>query len=144
MKQREDKTPLIWEGKPTWSSYIYIWMFSSIIGIRGIISLWLGHWESALFQGILIILVSTVAFFFHQTTHFKMTRYAVYRSKGFSGKSYQSFPISAISSVSKQQGPLERLFGIGNIVLHLKDGQKERISGIYDPDILGRKIRAMI
>ena len=119
MNQKEEKTSLIWQGKPTWSSYIYIWIFSAIIGIRGIVSLWLGFWESALFQGIVIFLVSALAFFFHKTTHFKMTRYAIYRSKGFSGKNYQSFPISTISSVSKQQGPLERLFGCGNIVLHM-------------------------
>ena len=144
MISQEGEAPLVWKGKPAWSSYIYIWMFATIIGIRGLVSLWLGYWQSALFQGLVVVCMIALAVFFHKTTNFRITRQAIFRTHGFLGKQEQSFPLSSISSITKQQGPLERLFNSGNVVLKLKDGRKERLSGIKDPDVIGRKIKALI
>jgi len=144
MGDQEREAPLIWKGKPAWSSYIFIWMFVTIIGIRAMVSFKLGLVDNALYEILLVAALISLPLYFHKTTHYRVTRHAVYRAKGFSGKEEQSFPLSTIESVSKQQGPLERLFNCGNVVLKLKDGRKERLSGIKDPDVIGRKIMALL
>jgi membrane protein YdbS with pleckstrin-like domain len=119
-------------------------MFVTIIGIRAVVSFRLGLGENAFYEIVLVSVLLTIPLYFHQTTHYRVTRHAVFRAKGFLGKEEQSFPLSAIESVSQQQGPLERLFNCGNVVIKLKDGRKERLSGIKDPDVVGRKIRALL
>ncbi len=143
ISQKRDE-PLVWEGKTAWSSYIYIWIFSTVIAIRGLVSLWLGYWQSALFQGLVVVFMIALAAFFHETTYFKITREAVYRSRGFLGKQAQSFSLSSISSVTRQQGPLERFFDCGNVVMNLRDGKSARLSGIKNPDVVCRKIKALL
>ena len=144
MDQGEREAPLVWFGKPAWSSYIFIWMFMAIIGVRAGVSFHLGLYENAAYELLLVGALGTLPFYFHKTTHYRITRRAIYRSKGILGKEEQSFLLSSIESVGKQQGPLERLFNCGNVVLKLKDGRKERLSGIKDPDVVGRKIRALL
>ena len=69
---------------------------------------------------------------------------AVYRTIGVLGKAEQTFPLKAIASVSIRQGPLDRFFGIGTVLLHFKEGSRERLIGVKDPDVVCRKITALL
>jgi membrane protein YdbS with pleckstrin-like domain len=144
METQDKDGPVVWVGQPAWSSYIFIWIFAAILGVRGVASLWMGYWYSGAFHTITIGMLVALALFLHQTTHYRITRQAIYRTKDLFGKAEQSFPLSTIASVSKQQGPLERLVGSGNVVLHLKDGRCERLSGVKDPEVVCRKITALL
>ncbi|MCI0526036.1 MAG: PH domain-containing protein [Nitrospira sp.] len=144
MDDQDHDASMVWRGKPAWSSYIYLWIFATIFAIRGLISLRMGYWTGALFHLATIGMLAFLAIFLHQTTHYRVTREAIYRARGILGKDEQSFPISSIDSVSKQQGPLERLLGSGNVILHLKGGIRERLAGVKDPDVVCNKIRAML
>lgn len=144
METSKDKSSVVWSGRPAWSSYILLWVFVSILAIRGLFSIRFQAWSSVLFHLVAIALLSMIAILLRQTAHYRVTREGVYRSTGFSGKSEQAFLISTIDSVSERSGPLERLFGIGDVVLHLKDGTNERLSGIKDPEIVSNKIKALL
>jgi membrane protein YdbS with pleckstrin-like domain len=144
MDVHDRNSSVVWIGKPAWSAYVFLWFFAAIMAIRGIISFRLGYWDSMLFHLAVVGMLSALAFFLRRSTHYKVTRKAVHRSKGFLGKEEQTFPLTAIVSVDEQQGPLDRLFGSGDVVLHLKEGTRQRLAGVKDPDVVCRKIRALL
>jgi membrane protein YdbS with pleckstrin-like domain len=144
MESHPNATPAVWAGRPAWSTYIWLWIFVTIFAARGVVFLWMGYWSSAAFHGIVIGMLTALAVFLRETMHYRVTREAVYRSKGILGKAEQPYPLSTIETVSKEQGPLERMFGSGNVILHLKTGIRERLSGVKDPDVVCNKIRAML
>ncbi len=144
MGHENHSAPVIWEGQPSWSHYILLWIFSAIFGARALISLWMGYGWSALFHFGVIGFLAGIISFLRKTTRYQVTRQSVNRTKGISGKAMQSFPLSAIRSVSIQRGPLERMLGCGNVLLHLKSGITERLPGIKDPVVVSNKIRALL
>jgi membrane protein YdbS with pleckstrin-like domain len=100
----EDHAPVVWEGRPAWSEFIFLWFFAMI------------------------------------------TRHAVHRTTGIRGRVDRAIPLNSITSVEIERGPLDRLFGIGAVVLYLKEGEgrRERIAGIKDPEVVYRKMTALL
>ena len=136
--------PSVWEGRPAWGHYFFLWFFVAILGVRGMISLWMGFRESAAFNLAGIGMLVPLAFFLRRTTRYRVTRQAVFRSRGIFGKTERSFPISTIASVIERQSRFDRFLGCGDVMLHLKDGTYERLAGVKDPEIVCRKIAAML
>jgi len=134
----------VWAGRPAWSHYFFLWFFVAILAVRGVISLWMGYPASVAFHLSGGVLLAALATYLRRTTHYRVTRLAVFRSEGFLGNDERSFPISALASVREQQGPLERWLGCGDVLLHLKDGTQERLAGIKDPEVVSRKITALL
>jgi membrane protein YdbS with pleckstrin-like domain len=69
---------------------------------------------------------------------------AVHRSKGLFGESEHRVLIADIESVSVRESPLDRLFDIGTVMLQTKDGTHERLVGLKGPDVIRRKIEALL
>jgi membrane protein YdbS with pleckstrin-like domain len=134
----------VWAGRPAWNHYIFLWFFVAILAVRGGISLWMGYPASVVFHLSGVMLLSALAIFLRRTTHYRVTRQAVFRSEGFFGNDERSFPISSLASVRGQQGILERWLGCGDVMLHLKDGTQERLAGVKDPEVVSRKITALL
>jgi membrane protein YdbS with pleckstrin-like domain len=134
----------VWEGRPALGYYFFVWFFIAILGVRGIIALWMGYGGAATVHLAGIAMLAALAFFLRRTTRYRVTRQAVFRSEGFFGESERSFPLSAIASVREQQGPLDRLMGCGEVTLQLKDGTRERLAGVKAPDVVRRKIAALL
>ena len=145
MDPREtDDSPALWSGRPAWSHFAFLFIFVAILGVRGAVAFRMGSWQAGLFHLVAVLLLTGLGVFLRQTAHYRLTRMAVYRSKGLLGKGEKKIPISTIASVDEQQGPLDRLLGSGEILLHLKDGRSERLSGVKDPEVVSRKIRAIL
>jgi len=134
----------VWEGRPALGYYFFLWFFVAILGIRGIVSLWMEYTGSATIHLAGMAMLVLLGLFLRRTTRYRITRRAVSRSEGFFGGAERSFPISAIGSVRERQGPLDRLLGCGEVTLYLKDGTRERLAGVKDPDIVSRKIAALL
>ncbi len=134
----------LWTGHPTWSHFIFLWFFSFIFGTRVILAIWIGHWTAALIFGVGIVLFVVVAVTLRKATTYRITNEAVYRNDGFLGKGEQRFSIHEIKFVRIQQGPIDRLFGMGTLVFELKAGRYERLKGIKAPDVIGQKISALL
>ena len=97
-----------------------------------------------LLHAVLMGMLVALAIFLRQTSRYRVTRRAVHRAKGILGKAEQAFQLEDIASVDQQQGPLDRLFCSGNVVLYLKKGTREQLAGVKDPDLVCRKIRALL
>ncbi|MGH7273566.1 MAG: PH domain-containing protein, partial [Nitrospiria bacterium] len=117
MDGRESPEAVMWSGQPAWSEYVYLWFFSILFGARALMSLWIGHWSSLFIHVTGMGLLVAMAVFLRQTSHYRLTRMAVYRTIGVLGKAEQTFPVKAIASVGIRQGPLDRFFGIGTVLL---------------------------
>jgi uncharacterized membrane protein YdbT with pleckstrin-like domain len=136
--------PPVWSGPPAWGHYFFLWFFVAILAVRGVISLWMGYRSSVAYHWVGSAILVALAHFLRRTTRYRLTRQAIFRSEGILGKDERSFQLSAIASVHEQQGPLDRLLGSGDVMLHLKDGTHERLSGVKDPDVVARKIAALL
>lgn len=86
-----------------------------------------------------------LALFLRRTNRYAVTRAAVHRAAGILGRGEKIIPLEKIADASTEQGPLDRLFGIGTVVLNLKqEGPAERLRGIRDPEVVCRKIEALL
>lgn len=136
--------PSVWAGRPAWGHYFFLWFFVALLGMRGVVSLWMGYPSSVAYHLAGSAILAALAVFLRRTTRYRLTRQSVFRSEGFLGENERSFPLSAIASVREQQGPLERWLGCGDVMLHLKNGTRERLSGVKDPEVVSRKIAALL
>jgi membrane protein YdbS with pleckstrin-like domain len=91
-----------------------------------------------------LVLSAALAVFFRHTTRYTVTPDAVHRTIGVFGESEESVPIADIESVSVRASPLDRFFGIGTVMLQTKDGTRERLVGLKDPDVIRRKIEGLL
>jgi membrane protein YdbS with pleckstrin-like domain len=144
MERGEGHAGVRWTGRPAWSEYVFLWFFTMVFGVRTGFALWIGEWGMAIINGLGVVLFVTLAVFFRQTTHYTMTHDAVYKTKGLAGKSESRVPIADIASVSIRQSALDRFLGIGTVMLHLKDGARERLVGLKNPGVIQRKLEALL
>jgi membrane protein YdbS with pleckstrin-like domain len=136
--------PPVWEGRPAWGYYFFLWFFVAILGGRGSFSLWMGDRMSAALYLAGMGLLAALGLFLRRTTRYRVTRRAVSRSEGLFRETERVFPLSSIASVREQRGPFDRLLGCGDVMLHLKDGTQERLAGVNEPDVVCRKIEALL
>lgn len=144
MERDESRAGVRWTGRPAWSEYVFLWFFTMVFGVRAGFALWIGQGGTAIINGLGVMLFVALAVFFRQTTRYTMTHDAVYKTKGLAGESESRIPISDITSVSIRQSALDRFLGVGAILLHLKDGAHERLADIQDPEVIQRKIEALL
>ena len=144
MDESAHREPPVWEGRPAWGSYFLLWLFVAVLAVRALFAFGMGTWGLAAINLSGIAMLSALAFFLRRTTRYRVTRRDVSRSAGFLGKGERSFPLSSIASVREEQGPLDRILGCGDLTLHLKDGTRERLAGVKDPDVVRRKIAALL
>lgn len=137
---------LIWEGRPAWSKFRFLWLFAFIAALRASVRFWLGDGVSALiYTGGTVLFVGLVLFL-RSGIHYRITRRAIYTTLGIRSRIELNIPIEKIGSVEIEQDPMDRFFGIGTLVLHLKEGEakRERMKGINDPEVIYNKIRALL
>ncbi len=123
---------------------MFLWFFAVVFGVRAGLAVWLGQWGMAIIFGSGLVLSAALAVFFRHTTRYTVTPDAVHRTKGLFGESEHRVLIADIESVSVRQSPLDRFFGIGTVMLQTKDGTHERLAGLKDPDVIRRKIEALL
>jgi membrane protein YdbS with pleckstrin-like domain len=144
MKQSDRGDQPVWEGRPAWSHYFFLWFIVAVLAIRGLFSLRTEDWGSAAVDLAGMALLAALGLFLRRTTRYRVTRRAVFRSEGLFGNAERSFPLPSIASVREHRGPFDRLLGCGDVMLHLRDGTQERLAGVNEPDIVCRKIESLL
>jgi uncharacterized membrane protein YdbT with pleckstrin-like domain len=123
----------VWGGHPAWSEYVFLWFFASIFAARMLFSLRMGQWDAGMIFGGGGVLFVAAAVYQRRSTRYRITREAVYRTKGILGKAEHRIPLEEIDSIAVERGVLDRLFGTGTLILHLHDGsgagKRERLTG---------------
>lgn len=143
----EEDQRLVWEGRPAWSEYVFLWFFALISAVRAlfIFILPMGDPGSGLLYLLGVGFFTGLALFLRRTHRYAVTRAAVHRLAGIRGRREKIIPLKKIAAVTVEQGPLDRLFGIGTVVLHLREEeQNETMRGIRDPEVVCRKIEALL
>lgn len=141
----EDDLRVVWEGRPAWSEYIFLWFFALVSALRSLLIFSTGDSGSGLIYALGIGFFVGLAVFLRRTNRYAVTRAAVHRAAGILGRSERIVPLTKIAAATVEQGPLDRLFGIGTIVLRLKEGGPvETIRGVRDPEVVCRKIEALL
>lgn len=133
-----------WTGRPAWSEYVFLWFFAAVFGVRAGVAVWFGQWGMAIIFGSGLGLSAALAVFFRHTTRYTISQDAVHRTTGLFGESEDRVPIAEIESVSVRQSPLDRFLGIGTVILHREDKKLERLAGLNDPEVIRRKIEALL
>ncbi len=144
MSEQPEST--VWNGQPAWSKFRFLWLFAIIAASRAVVRLWLGDAVSALIYAIGAALLVTLVLFLRHGIRYRITRKAVYTLLGIRSHVEFSIPIGNIRSVEIEQDPMDRFFGIGTLVFHLKEGEtdRERMKGIKDPEVIYNKIMALL
>jgi membrane protein YdbS with pleckstrin-like domain len=101
-------------------------------------------WGSAAIDLAGMVLLAALGLVLRRTTRYRVTRRAVSRSEGLFGNVGRAFPLSSIASVREHRGPFDRLLGCGDVMLHLNDGTQERLAGVTEPEVVCRKIEALL
>ncbi|HET6369937.1 MAG TPA: hypothetical protein VFG95_01995, partial [Nitrospiria bacterium] len=86
----------VWAGHPAWSEYIFLWFFAIIFSARMLFSLRMGQWDAAMIFAAGGILFVAAAVYQRQSTRYRITREAVYRTKGILGKVEYRIPLEEI------------------------------------------------
>jgi membrane protein YdbS with pleckstrin-like domain len=138
--------PVIWEGRPAWSKFRFLWLFAFIAALRAGVTLWLGETVNALIYAGGALLFTGLILFLRNGIRYRITRRAVYTTLGLRSMIVLDIPIEKIGSVGIEQDPIDRFFGIGTLVLHLKEGEanNERMNGLKDPEVIYNKLRALL
>jgi membrane protein YdbS with pleckstrin-like domain len=133
-----------WSGQPAWSEYVFLWFITVVFGVRAGLSVWWGQWGIVAIHVAGTAVFVGLAVFFRRTTRYTVTPEAIYRTVGLRGQREDRLPMSEVESVSVRQSGLDRLLGIGTVALHRDDGTYVRLAGLRDPEVIQRKIEALL
>jgi hypothetical protein len=144
MNEPADPERIIWEGHPSWGQFIWLYFFSLMTGLRGLIFLQAGvsGWEmwivgSGMLLGVVVIL--------RYWAKYVITSKRVLLRNGYSGMDMASVDFEMITAVEVMQGPVAGILGIGTLVLQCQDSNRSlRFRGIKDPEVLETKLRALL
>lgn len=136
---------VIWAGRPAWSEFVFLWFFAGLAAIRALVAGGLGDPASAAIYAGGALLFIALAVFLRQGIHYCITREGIYTTFGILQPVGREIPLREVSLVEIEQGPLDRFFGIGTVILSLKSQERrERIKGVADPEVVYNKIMALI
>ncbi|HET8761217.1 MAG TPA: PH domain-containing protein [Nitrospiria bacterium] len=133
-----------WSGRPAWSQYVFLWFITAVFGVRAGLLVWWGQWGVMAIHVAGMAVFVGLAVFFRRTTRYTLTQEAVYRSAGMFGRTDQRLPLSEFESVDVGRSRLDQLLGIGTVLLCREDGTSERLAGLRDPEVIQRKIEALL
>lgn len=140
-----DRSPLIWEGRPAWSEFVFLWFFAFMSVVRAAAAFWFGEAGSGAIYGGGSALLIALGIFLRNGMFYRVTRDGIYSTLGLFSRNERVIPIREIAEVRVEQGPLDRLFGIGTLSFQLKkDERRERMKGISNPHVVYEKIMALI
>jgi membrane protein YdbS with pleckstrin-like domain len=133
-----------WSGQPAWSHYVFLWFITVVFGLRAGLLVWWSQWGVAAIHVAGMALFVGLAVFLRRTTRYTLTQEAVYRSAGIFGRTDERLPLSDIESVDVGRSRLDQLLGIGTVLLYREDGTSQRLAGLRDPEVIQRKIEALL
>ncbi|MFY9270428.1 MAG: PH domain-containing protein [Candidatus Manganitrophaceae bacterium] len=141
----EEDRRLVWKGQPAFSEYAFLWFFALLSLIRGGVAFFMGNAGSGSIYLLGTVLFIGFATVLHRASRYTITRAAIHKTAGFFGKEETILPLIEIVSLRVEQGPLDRLLGIGTLLLYRKGTDRvERLRGITDPEVVLRKIEALL
>ena len=134
---------VVWRAYPAWSHFTWLYFFSFMAGLRGLLLLKFGvsGWELWA-SGAAVLLVCAAVL--RGWARYALTSKRVVLTNGYTGREIQALALDSVEEVTVQQGPIARLFGIGTVAIRTVGGEAVlRLRGITDPDVIKSRIQAL-
>ena len=138
------KERVIWECFPSWGHFSWLYFFTFLTGLRGLLVLRFGlpGWQ-AWFAGALMLLMVTALI--RHWACYSVTPTRILIKNGFTHNEIASMQLDMIKGIDRLQGPIARFWGIGTLVIRSSQQEQElRLRGVKDPDVVEAKIRALL
>ncbi len=144
MNEPADPERILWEGYPSWGQFSWLYFFSLMTGLRGLIFLQAGvsGWEMWIIGAVMLLGVVVILRYWAK---YLITSKRVLLRNGYSGKDMAGVDLEMIKAIEVTQGPVAGVLGIGTVEVQCQDSNRSlRFRGIKDPDVLETKLRALL
>ena len=135
--------PVRWRAYPSWAHFTWLYFFSFMAALRGLLLLRLGLSGWAVWLcGAIVLLVCVAGM--RRWGEYIVTSHRVVILNGYTKQEIQSMDISDISEVSLKQGLIGRFFDVGTLTVQ-SSGEDKLLSlrGIRDPEIIKTRLDAL-
>jgi len=142
--RRGSEEPVRWSAFPSWKHFVWLYMFSAMAGIRGLILLRSATdgWEFW-FGGAALLLVCAASL--RRWARYVLTPYRLIVKNGYTGRDIQALPIDQIADITIEQGWVARTFDIGTVVLKTHTGDDNlALHGVPEPEVLKVRMDALM
>ena len=137
------EVPIIWKSYPSWTHFTWLYFFSALAALRGMLFLRFGVGGEGWLLGALLLLGTAVVA--RRWAENVLTSTHVVVRNGYTGRELQSLPLADIKEAAIKQGPVAGFFDIGTILL--KSGKSDQIvslKGVKNPDIFLHRVNALM
>lgn len=134
---------VIWQAYPAWSQFTWLYFFSALAALRGVLYVSFGLPGSlAWFLGAVFLLSCVVLI--RRWACYVITASKVSIRNGYTGRETEAIAHRDIQSMTVHQGPIASFFGIGTLLIYATDGERWiRFRGIKDPHVVQKRIEAL-
>ncbi len=132
-----------WDAYPSWTHFSWLYLFSLVTGLRGLLLLRLGlsGWE-AWMAGAVALLLCVVAL--RRWAQYVLTSRRVVVKNGYTGRDIQAVALADITEITVQQGPVAQFFDIGTLIVRSSRGDHViMLHGVRYPEVLKAHIEAL-
>ena len=134
---------LRWSTFPSWKYFVWLYMFSAMAGIRGLLLLQSGTSGGEVWLGGAALLLACVTALRRWAQYFLTSRRVIVKN-GYTGLEIQALPLDQIAGILIEQGPVARILNIGTVVLRTYTGDESiTLRGVSEPEILRTRVDAL-
>lgn len=140
---KPEEQPVVWGGFPSWSQFSWLYFLSVISALRGALLFRFGvaGWEMWMLGGMILLACAAIL---RQWAHYDLTRDQISVRNGYTGREIESIPLSDMESVTVQQGVIADFFGIGTVLVHVRNSDRVlSLRGVRNPEEVKIRIAAV-
>jgi hypothetical protein len=133
-----------WSAYPSWRHFIWLYCFSAMAGLRGLLALgWGGSGGAAAvwMGGAAGLLACAGGLRFWGK--YVLTSRRVVVENGYTGRPTQAIALEQIDEIVVSQGPIAQFFDIGTVAVCSVDGGRVVLSGVRSPGVIRTRIEAL-
>ncbi len=135
---------VIWQTFPSWGQFSWLYFFTFLTALRGILFLRFGlpGWQLWIAGALVLLLVVAII---RRWAYYIVTPTRVIMKNGYTRNEISSIKLEMIENIDLIQGPIARFWGIGTLVIQSSKEKREvRLRGVKDPDVVEAKLRALL
>lgn len=132
-----------WRAYPAWAHFSWLYFFSLMTALRGLLLLRLGLSGSEIWLGGALALLACVVAIRRWGEYFFTSDRVIIRN-GYTGRVIQSLDIKDISEILIKQGPIGKFFDVGTLLIRSSNGEQLlTFRGIHAPAVIKSRIDAL-
>jgi hypothetical protein len=132
-----------WSAYPSWAHFTWLYCFSLLAGVRGLLALrgGMSGWEVWVGGAMALLLCAAVL---RRWAQYILTSQRVIVKNGYTGREIQALTFDDIADITVRQGPIAQFFDIGTLVFRSFSGdQILSLQGVSDPAVIKARIEAL-